>query len=233
MAKASDTTSRRDFVFQTLSFLPLAIGGVSLIGEARAAAAQGDYMPVYFNQDEWKFLSAFVGRLIPADDIGPGAIDAGVAIFIDKQMDTPYGHGKLWYMQGPFVTAPPQLGYQLPLAPRELYRQGIAAADQAVVQKYGKHFAALDAATQDEAMRALESGALDIGTATPAKAFFAQVLTNTHEGYFADPVYGGNEDMGAWKMINFPGARADYTDWVNQYGVEYPYPPASIQGEGS
>jgi gluconate 2-dehydrogenase gamma chain len=229
----ADATSRRDFVFQTLSFLPLAIGGVSLIGEARAAAAQGNYTPAYFTPDEWNFLNAFVARLIPADDIGPGAVDAGVPIFIDKQMDTPYGHGKLWYMHGPFVAAPALLGYQLPLAPRDLYRQGIAAADQAIAKKYSKNLASLDPETQDEALKALEAGTLDIGTATPAKAFFAQILTNTHEGYFADPVYGGNEDMGAWKMINFPGARADYTDWVNQYGVEYPYPPSSIQGEGA
>ncbi len=31
------------------------------------------------------------------------------------------------------------------------------------------------------------------------------LLQNTKEGYFSDPIYGGNKDMGAWKMIGFPG----------------------------
>nr|WP_272901273.1 hypothetical protein [Herbaspirillum frisingense] len=48
-----------------------------------------------------------------------------------------------------------------------------------------------------------------------------------HEGYFCDPVDGGNKGMAAWKMIGFPGARADYYDWVDQYGRTYPLPPVS------
>ncbi len=57
--------------------------------------------------------------------------------------------------------------------------------------------------------------------------FFGQLLQNTYEGYFCDPVHGGNRNMAAWKMIGFPGARADYMDWVHQYGVKYPLPPVS------
>jgi gluconate 2-dehydrogenase gamma chain len=37
--------------------------------------------------------------------------------------------------------------------------------------------------------------------------------------------------MGSWKMIGFPGARADYMDWVGQYGKTYPLGPVSISGE--
>jgi gluconate 2-dehydrogenase gamma chain len=37
--------------------------------------------------------------------------------------------------------------------------------------------------------------------------------------------------MGSWKMIGFPGARADYMDWVDQPGKTYPLGPVSISGE--
>ncbi len=43
-------------------------------------------------------------------------------------------------------------------------------------------------------------------------------LQNVLEGYFSDPIYGGNKDMAAWKMIGFPGARYDYLEWVTRHG---------------
>ena len=52
--------------------------------------------------------------------------------------------------------------------------------------------------------------------------FFAQLLENVREGYFADPLYGGNRGMAAWKWIGFPGARADFTDWIDQAGQDIP-----------
>lgn len=61
--------------------------------------------------------------------------------------------------------------------------------------------------------------------------FFGQLLQNTREGYFCDPIHGGNKDLAAWKMIGFPGARADFMDFVNQNGKAYPYGPVSINGE--
>src|SRR5262249_53638075 len=50
------------------------------------------------------------------------------------------------------------------------------------------------------------------------------------EGFFADPVYGGNRDMAGWKMIGYPGARYDYRDWVERHNERYPLPPVSIGG---
>jgi hypothetical protein len=45
---------------------------------------------------------------------GPGGVEAGVPVFIDRQLDLPYGHGAYFYMQGPFhPDAHPTLGYQL------------------------------------------------------------------------------------------------------------------------
>ena len=56
------------------------------------------------------------------------------------------------------------------------------------------------------------------------------LLQNTKEGYFSDPIHGGNKHMGGWKMIGFPGARADFMDWVDQYGKAYPIGPVGIAG---
>ena len=66
--------------------------------------------------------------------------------------------------------------------------------------------------------------------AVDSKAFFEILLQNTKEGFFADPVYGGNRDMAAWKMIGFPGARYDYSDWIDRHNQRYPLPPVGIMG---
>ena len=50
----------------------------------------------------------------------------------------------------------------------------------------------------------------------PSKLFFSYLLQNTREGFFSDPIHGGNKDMVGWKLINFPGARADFMDWVER-----------------
>ena len=47
-------------------------------------------------------------------------------------------------------------------------------------------------------------------------------------GFFADPIYGGNRDMVAWKMIGFPGARYNYLDWIDRHNERFPLPPVSI-----
>ena len=77
-----------------------------------------------------------MARLIPNDDRGPGALEAGVPEFIDRQMNSPYATGTLWYMQGPFVPdAVPEMGYQLKLTPRELYRLGKVCTTSAPIAR--------------------------------------------------------------------------------------------------
>ena len=142
-------------------------------------------------------------------------------------MNTPYAYGALWYMQAPFVPSIEQFGYQFHMAPRELYRSALAGVNAAVNKQFGKLFVQLAAAERDAVITQLQKGTLDIGE-VPSKTFFNQLLQNTREGYFCDPVHGGNKDMLAWKMVGFPGARADYMDWVEQYGKKYPLPPVSI-----
>lgn len=233
MKRMGITPGRRAFLRNAVTAAPAAaaiatgLAGTTVSKIAQAANAQA-YVPRYFSDAEWITLHALLDRMIPADDTGPGALEAGVAEFIDRQMDTPYGQGGLWYMQGPFVKdASPLMGYQLPYSPRELYRSALLGLERAIQHKYGKRFDELDVATQDSTITELEKGQLSIGEVPPAD-FFDQLLKNTREGYFSDPVHGGNKGMAAWKMINFPGARADYMDAVEQYGKPYKLPPVSI-----
>ena|SRR5215469_11657192 len=224
--------SRRSFLRHALS-APLA---VYVVGEQITRTTPADaatdppaasYQPTYFNPDEWRLLTKLVDRLIPADEEGPGALEAGVPEFIDRQTNEPYGYGALWYMQGPFREAPPEFGYQLPFTPRALYRAALPAVESAVRKSRGSAFDELPDAAKDEVLAQLQQGQLDIQV-MPSAVFFHQLLQNTREGYFCDPVHGGNKDMASWRMIGFPGARADYMDWVEQYGRKYPFPPVSL-----
>jgi gluconate 2-dehydrogenase gamma chain len=228
---AASRFNRRDFLKVAA---PAAIAITqSGIPATPAEEAPPAYVPTFFNVAEWKFINAAVDRLIPVDRHGPGGVEAGVPIFIDRQMDMPYGHGAYFYTQGPFhIDAHPTLGYQLQYTPRELYKLGIAAADGACKRTKSRAFADLSHPDQEQFLIAMEKGAIAF-EGPPAATFFAQLLGNVREGYFADPLYGGNRGMGGWKMIGFPGARADFTNWINQQGRAYPYGPVSINGSKS
>ena len=71
-----------------------------------------------------------------------------------------------------------------------------------------------------------------LGT-VPATTFFDILQRNANEGYFADPIHGGNFDMIGWRMVGFPGADAYYTDTVDKHGMEYFRPPSAIRGAAS
>jgi gluconate 2-dehydrogenase gamma chain len=230
--KEASTINRRDLLLGGTPAATAMIIGASATEStlAEASTPATNYTPTFFNPIEWSFINAAVGRLIPSDGPGPGGLETGVPEFIDRQMELPYGHGAYFYLQGPFQPdAPASLGYQLRYTPRELYRSGIAAADNACRSATGKVFADLTPGEQDRFLVSLEKNQVEL-SGPPAAAFFAQLLENTREGYFADPLYGGNRGMAAWKWIGFPGARADFTDWIDQAGTKYPYGPVAISG---
>ncbi|WP_025885235.1 gluconate 2-dehydrogenase subunit 3 family protein [Asaia prunellae] len=227
---STPSSSRRHFVRNaagTTAFLLLA--GHDFRARALAATALSD-KPQFFTPEEIRFLNAACDCIYPHDDLGPSATELGVPVFIDRQMNTPYGRGELWYMTGPFREGPANLGYQLPFAPRDLYRKGIAGADHYARSARGKVFADLDTHDQIEILTAFEGGAVHFPDLN-ARLFFEQLRRNTLEGVFADPIYGGNRNMEGWALLAFPGARADFMDWVNQEGAAYPFAPVSISGQ--
>ena len=183
----------------------------------------------YLTSDEITFLDAAVARLIPADDLGPGAKEAGVTFFIDQQMAGPFGRGESWYMEGPWHKGTEQQGYQSRLTPAQLYRVGIKDTDAYCQRTFKKKFSELSTGDQDKVLQGLEKGQIELSNA-PAKSFFEMLLQNTNEGFFADPIYGGNRDFIGWKLAGFPGPRYNYVAEIEQYGKPYAQPTVGLAG---
>jgi len=183
----------------------------------------------FFNVDESAFVEAAVDTLIPKDATGPGAKELGVATYIDRQMASGYGKGDRLYLEGPFGEGTPEQGYQLPMTPSELIRAGIADVNAVAHKSNKNNFAALSAKDRAAVMADLEAKKIELPT-VPGATFFSLLLQLTIEGYFADPMYGGNKDAAAWKMIGFPGADAMYADKIEPFrNKPYKAEPKGIQ----
>jgi gluconate 2-dehydrogenase gamma chain len=177
---------------------------------------------------EAAFIVAAVDTLIPADELSPSGSDCGVAVFIDRQLGSAWGGGGKSYRAGPFAKGKPEQGYQLSLTPREYFAAGIAVANEWTRKTYGKDFDRLAADDRVAALKAMEGGKAEFEH-FDARAFFGQLLSLTMAGFFADPIYGGNRDMVAWRMIGFPGLPATYADKIDEYrDKRYVAAPQSI-----
>jgi gluconate 2-dehydrogenase gamma chain len=181
----------------------------------------------YFTEPEAAFIEAAVERLIPTDQHGPGARSAGVAFFIDQQLVGAFGTAAKMYRNGPWDAGTPMQGYQLRQTPAEVYRQGIAGTQAYCNKTYQMGFAQLTAAQQDDVLKGLDGGTIKFDI-VPAKAFFEMLLQNTVEGFFGDPLYGGNRDKAGWKLVGFPGVAAFYANKITDYNKPYNVPPVSI-----
>lgn len=227
----SQSPSRRGFLLASSAGVALTSIGVALHANSKEAAVPLDqYKPQYFNAAEWAFILAATARLIPSEGDGPGALETHVPVFIDRQLLGEYGGADYWYMEGPYdPSAGPDRGWQTPLPPAQLYRKGIPAFNAACQTRWNQDFHSLSPAQQDEALTALQKGEIKLDP--ELSIFFTTLLANTKEGYFADPLHGGNYGMQAWSYIGFPGARASFAEWVDQHNRKYPLGPVSISGE--
>jgi gluconate 2-dehydrogenase gamma chain len=177
---------------------------------------------------EHAFFVAAADAMIPGDELSPSGGECGVATFIDRQLAGAYGSGARLYRDGPFPKAKPELGYQLSLTPREFFRAGIAAANNWTRKTYGRDFDRLSEQEREAALKAMEQGKAEFPGFTSAM-FFNALLQLTMEGFFADPIYGGNRNMASWRMIGYPGLPATYRDDIKIYfGKKYDKPPRSI-----
>jgi gluconate 2-dehydrogenase gamma chain len=202
-------------------------------GAPQAAPAQlparGWQGYAFLTSPEATTVAAIVNRLIPADDTGPGGVEAGVVTFIDRQLAGRFGAAAEWYMQGPWATGTPSQGWQLAITPAQLYRKALLALERWCQGTKGKAFSDLAATDQDDVLRQLQAGKVDLEGISSA-AFFEMIRENAVEGYLGDPLYGGNRDMAAWKMIGFPGANPVLTPALALKGQPYVVPPMAIGG---
>jgi gluconate 2-dehydrogenase gamma chain len=222
------------------------LGSAALLFIAGATGARAQWLPwrpeagspprpfvegpwVFFDPAEGAAVEALVDRLIPPDPDTPGGKGAGCAVFIDRQLAGPYGRRAGLYVSPPFIKGIPQQGSQDPDGPAARYRKALAALDAYCNTRKGGAFASLSDADKDTVIGGLESGDVKLD-GVEGQSFFELLLNNTREGFFADPIYGGNRDMCSWRMIGYPGARYDYRDWVHRHNERYPRSPVSLGG---
>jgi gluconate 2-dehydrogenase gamma chain len=235
---ADNEVPRRNFLkgagaAGTLAATALA-GGLARAAEnqtppAQTAAAAPVAEPLLtLTADEAAFLSAAYDTIIPADRLSPSGTDCGLVTYIDRQLAGAWGNGARLYRNGPFLPAKPEHGYQLPLTPREYFAAGVRAANAWSQKTHGKTFDRLSAADRTATLTAMETGKATF-EGFDAQAFFEAVLQSAMEGFFADPMYGGNKNKVAWKMIGFPGLPASYRDEIKTYyNKKYDKEPQSI-----
>jgi gluconate 2-dehydrogenase gamma chain len=193
-----------------------------------AAAPPVDEPLLTLTATEHAFFVAAVDTIIPADQLSPSGSDCGVANFIDRQLAGAYGTGARLYRQGPFPKGKPEQGYQLSLNPREFFRAGVASANEFTRKTWAKDFDRLNEEQRVIALKTMEEGKAEFNGFGSAM-FFNALLQITMEGFFADPIYGGNRDMASWKMVGYPGLPATYRNDIRKYlGKTYDKPPRSI-----
>jgi gluconate 2-dehydrogenase gamma chain len=171
--KDSDTPkiSRRT-VIASATLIPIA---------AIKAAPQSAASPIaatVFSPEQRRVLDAFVSRLIPNDETGPGAVECGVPEYIDRCLAD--------YLA----------------AEKAAFFEGLASLDAFARSSQGVAFAELSAEKQDAVLMAIESNQ------TPGLlGFFNRARRLTLEGMFGDPIYGGNKNFAGWDLIRYPGAK--------------------------
>jgi gluconate 2-dehydrogenase gamma chain len=165
----------------------------------------------FFTEREALIVAAAASRIFPSDESGPGAREAGVVIFIDRQLAGPYGRDRYRYTQGPFQEhAAPEFGYQGSATPRQTYREALKGLEG---------FDRLTPEAQDRRLQAIEH-----------THFFAVLRQNTIEGMFCDPMHGGNADMIGWQLVGFPGPRmSNFEDVDQHYGEAFRPRPVSLE----
>jgi hypothetical protein len=162
----------RRTVIASASLLPLA----AIQGAPQAAKTPAP--ATVLSPDQRRILEAFIDRLVPQDELGPGAVECGAAEYIDRSL----------------------AGY---LAnEKTAFTQGLAAMDAYARSSQGGPFAELSAEKRDAMLTAIDSG-----QASNLRGFFNRARRLTLEGMFGDPSYGGNRNFAGWDLIRYPGAK--------------------------
>jgi choline dehydrogenase-like flavoprotein len=182
--------------------------------------------PLFFDEHEWRTVEAATARIMPTDH-DPGAREAGVVLFIDRYLSgTTYvyaaadGSGFL-ELSGKEADAWRARISEL----QATYRAGVRTLDDLARARGGRDFAGLaeddqdavltelsgvpapEALTLGETLQLVPAGAAasDSGASDSGADFFSALVLHTRQGFYCDPVYGGNRDHVGWRTIGFPG----------------------------
>src|SRR5215510_4719427 len=181
----NDCLTRRQMLKRVGLMIGLA-GGLPLPARS-SARAQGlgavANALVSLTPAEAETLRAIVARIIPADENGPGALEARADRFIDRALS-----GAL-------------------KSQRSAYSSGLAAVEAYAQSARGSTFAKLSTSDQDFILTEIQFNRAAGFDGADSGQFFNLVRTHTIQGTFSDPFYGGNENFIGWDLIGYPGAR--------------------------
>ena len=151
------------------------MGGAKLVGRM-GRAPEGPWRVL--TPDEARLVEAVSEQIIPSDR-DPGAKEAGVVHFIDRQLDGPYKR---------FA---------------EKYHAGLACLAKTSQALYGKAFEALAWPDQTRVLQALESNKVpkDIWSTPKASEFFGLIRDHSMQGFYGSPRHGGNRNYASYKML--------------------------------
>ena len=164
----------------------------------------------FFTAEEARVVVAACERIFPSDGAGPGATEAAVVIYIDRQLAGPYGRDKYRYTKGPWVESVPEHGYQGKANPQETYRQGLKSL---------ANFTSLSVEEKNKKLAEIEH-----------THFFQLLRAHTIEGMFCDPMHGGNAGLIGWQLIGYPGPQMNYRNDIDRhFGQPWRPKPASLE----
>ncbi|CAN5781257.1 gluconate 2-dehydrogenase subunit 3 family protein [soil metagenome] len=159
-------------------------------------AARGGYQ--FFTREEGELMEAIAGRIWPADDDGPGAIEAGAVTYVDRALSGPYAA----YQQAYRV-----LLHDLAGQIRQRYGGSVRDLDERQLDALLGELE--ERSDDDDPLAGLPGRRLELGLGPDSS--FDMVRTHVMEGVFCDPIYGGNRDFAGWRAVNYPGAHYVYT----------------------
>lgn len=135
----------------------------------------------FFTEEEMETMCAAADCLIPPDDF-PGGAEAGVPVFLDRQLS---GHYRKH---------------------QKLYREGLAALDRVSQETARKRFCQLDRDAQTKLLKSVERGQPPAawGSSPDPRLFFATMLAHAHQGFYGDPRHGGNRGQLGYLMLGVP-----------------------------
>ena len=170
----------------------------------------------FFDAHQRETIAAAMARIIPTDD-QPGAREAETIEFLDRYLSgldfiyaKPDGSG-FEKLEGRRAETWQQRINIL----REKYVEGIKELDRKSQSQFAADFVRLTAEQQDRILADMERPADTAETsAEPALQqtsaeiqldFFPLLCLHTRQGFYADPIYGGNKNRVGWEVIGFPG----------------------------
>ena len=139
---------------------------------------------LFFTDAEAACVTALCEQIIPADEHGGGATEAGVIHYIDRQLLAVFDYDQV------------------------VYQMGIAALQATCLELYDQRFESLERETQKAICFKLEKNEFPENNwgELEQSRFFNLVIRHAMQGFYGPPRHGGNRNYMSYEMmgIDFP-----------------------------